>query len=619
MKTKITFVALFITIISFAQQGINYKALIRDNAGNPVANQLIVVKFDILANANSTYQEQHNPTTDANGLIMLTIGKGTVINGDFNTIDWASDTHFLNVQINTGSGLTDMGTTEFLAVPYAKHAATATTATNVSGLEKISQNGKTGWRFIGKSPSIYGDIGNNAVDLSQSNSNSTTHGATGAFSTAMGISTTASGHSSTAMGALTIASGENSTAMGKSTVASGERSIAIGENTTASGDYSIAMGLSSIASADHSVAIGEKTKASKKNSTAMGLETKASGEYSTAMGRNTTALGHSSIAMGTQTKAIGNISTAMGAQSKASGSFSTAMNFSTEAKGLSSTAMGYATVASGEVATAMGRFTTASGESATSMGRSTTASGWASTAMGEGTVAQSRGSLAIGRYNYNGSAKKLFMIGNGTNNAISSRSNAFTVYPGTDASLAGLNSGFVMIGNNGENNLVFDTDEIMARNNGNASPLYLQRDGGNVFVGGAVVHSSDRRLKKDIAILPYGLKEVLQLQPKIYNWKDRTQTHKSLGLIAQEVQSIIKELVSQQDNEQKTLAVNYTELIPVLINAIKEQQTQIETLKSTINVQDTALVKQEESFQGLLSRLETLEKNQTIQTLTKNN
>jgi len=521
MKTKITLVALLITLISFAQQGINYKALIRDNAGNPVANQLIVVKFDILANANSIYQEQHNPTTDANGLIVLTIGKGTTISGGFNTIDWASNTHFLNVQINTGSGLTDMGTTEFLAVPYAKHAATATTASNVSGLEQITENGNTGWRFIEASPGTYGDIGNNAVDLSNSNSNSTTHGSTGHFSTAMGVSTTASGHSSTAMGALTIASGKFSTAMGKGTVASGV------------------------------------------------------------------------------------ISTAMGGLSKASGNFSTAMNFNTEAKGGSSIAMGYVTKASGESATAMGRYTTASG--------------WASAAMGEGTVAQSRGSLAIGRYNYDGSVEKLFMIGNGTDDAVSNRSNAFTVYPGTDASLAGLNSGFVMIGNNGENNLVFDTDEIMARNNGNAAPLYLQRDGGNVFVGGALVHSSDRRLKKDIETLSYGLKEVLQLQPKTYTWKDRSQTYKSLGLIAQEVQPILKELVSQQANEQKTLAVNYTELIPVLINAIKEQQTQIEILKGAVKTQDTALAKQEENFQGLVSRLETLEKNQTIQTLTKNN
>ncbi len=47
-------------------------------------------------------------TTTANGLIILNIGEGTVVSGDFATIDWGSDDHFLNVQINTGAGLIDM-------------------------------------------------------------------------------------------------------------------------------------------------------------------------------------------------------------------------------------------------------------------------------------------------------------------------------------------------------------------------------------------------------------------------------------------------------------------------------------------------------------------------------
>ncbi|WP_179334230.1 tail fiber domain-containing protein [Winogradskyella costae] len=111
---------------------------------------------------------------------------------------------------------------------------------------------------------------------------------------------------------------------------------------------------------------------------------------------------------------------------------------------------------------------------------------------------------------------------------------------------------------------------------------------------------SDRRLKKDIESLSYGLDEVLQLQPKAYNWKHKTQEYKSLGLIAQDVQGIIKEIVTEQDDEQKTLSVSYLELIPVLINAIKEQQTQIETLKTTNTTKDVALAE-------ILKRVKTLE------------
>lgn len=122
----------------------------------------------------------------------------------------------------------------------------------------------------------------------------------------------------------------------------------------------------------------------------------------------------------------------------------------------------------------------------------------------------------------------------------------------------------------------------MARKNGTLSPLYLQKDGGSVYVGGDVVHSSDRRLKKEIEDLAYGLNEILQLQPKAYYWKNRSEKHKSLGLIAQDVQPIIKEVVTTQDNEQKTLGVSYTELIPVLIKAIQEQQEQIDELKKQV-------------------------------------
>jgi len=87
-----------------------------------------------------------------------------------------------------------------------------------------------------------------------------------------------------------------------------------------------------------------------------------------------------------------------------------------------------------------------------------------------------------------------------------------------------------------------------------------------------VSQNSDRRLKRDIENLPYGLKEIMQLQPKAYNWKNRKQNHKSLGLIAQDVQPIINNIVHQQNNKEKILSISYIELIPILIKAIQEQQ-----------------------------------------------
>jgi hypothetical protein len=125
MKTIIAiFIVLLISISSFGQQGINYKAVIKDNLDNVVANQSIDIQFIIyegVALTNNVYQESHTLNTDSNGIIITNIGEGTT-SDVFTDIDWGSDDHFLNVQINTGAGLTDMGTTQFMAVPYALNA-----------------------------------------------------------------------------------------------------------------------------------------------------------------------------------------------------------------------------------------------------------------------------------------------------------------------------------------------------------------------------------------------------------------------------------------------------------------------------------------------------------------
>ena len=59
-------------------------------------------------------------------------------------------------------------------------------------------------------------------------------------------------------------------------------------------------------------------------------------------------------------------------------------------------------------------------------------------------------------------------------------------------------------------------------------------------------------------------------------------------------------IVTVQDNDQQTLGVSYTELIPVLINAIKEQQAQIEILEAQNKAQNTAMAE-------VLNRLTALE------------
>jgi hypothetical protein len=98
---------------------------------------------------------------------------------------------------------------------------------------------------------------------------------------------------------------------------------------------------------------------------------------------------------------------------------------------------------------------------------------------------------------------------------------------------------------------------------------------GKLYAEGSEVYS-DIKLKKNITNIENPLDKILSLEGKNYEWKEKTKPGKQYGLIAQEVEKIIPELVSQGE----TKSVNYTGLIPVLIEAIKDQQKQIDDLKS---------------------------------------
>jgi hypothetical protein len=107
------------------------------------------------------------------------------------------------------------------------------------------------------------------------------------------------------------------------------------------------------------------------------------------------------------------------------------------------------------------------------------------------------------------------------------------------------------------------------------------------YIGGAgaYVQVSDRRLKKNIVPLQYGLSEVLALNPVMYNMAKELDTDKKhLGLIAQEVKAIIDESVDDLIDESiQFYGLDKSGLVPVLIKAIQEQQQQIEELRRLIN------------------------------------
>ena len=103
LKNNLIILFSVMTLITYAQQGINYQGVARDVNNNVLVNSEINLKFNInktTLDGETVYSETHNLTTDANGVFSIVIGEGTVVLNLFEDINWAEDKHFLNVWLN---------------------------------------------------------------------------------------------------------------------------------------------------------------------------------------------------------------------------------------------------------------------------------------------------------------------------------------------------------------------------------------------------------------------------------------------------------------------------------------------------------------------------------------
>ena len=101
--------------------------------------------------------------------------------------------------------------------------------------------------------------------------------------------------------------------------------------------------------------------------------------------------------------------------------------------------------------------------------------------------------------------------------------------------------------------------------------------------------TSDRRLKENIQPISDALCKVIGVSGNTFDWKPLSKeeaqtihgnTGRDVGVIAQEIENILPEAVTTRDSGYK--AVNYEKIVPLLIEAIKEQQKQIDELKSKV-------------------------------------
>ena len=103
-----------------------------------------------------------------------------------------------------------------------------------------------------------------------------------------------------------------------------------------------------------------------------------------------------------------------------------------------------------------------------------------------------------------------------------------------------------------------------------------------VFASNGVSTMSDKRLKTHIDSIKYGLSEIMKLRPVSYRVKKHETKKRHLGLIAQELEKVIKEPVTTGEGEKQLKGIIYSNLIPVLINGMQEQQKQVQKQQQEI-------------------------------------
>jgi hypothetical protein len=138
MKKVILTVSAFIfslKLMAQAPEKMSYQAVVRNSSNGLVISAPVGMRISILqgsAAGASVYTETQTVNSNANGLVSLEIGSGTVVSGNFSTIDWSADTYFIQTETDPtgGTSYTVTGTSQLMSVPYALHAKSAETVIN---------------------------------------------------------------------------------------------------------------------------------------------------------------------------------------------------------------------------------------------------------------------------------------------------------------------------------------------------------------------------------------------------------------------------------------------------------------------------------------------------------
>jgi len=136
-----TFLLILVGFSTMAQPtSFNYQTVVRNASGEIISNQSVSFQISILqgsATGTAVYVETNSATTNQFALASLEIGNGTIVSGDFTSINWGADDYFLQVELDEtgGTNYQFIGVSQLLAVPYALHSSRANQAEDDDWLE----------------------------------------------------------------------------------------------------------------------------------------------------------------------------------------------------------------------------------------------------------------------------------------------------------------------------------------------------------------------------------------------------------------------------------------------------------------------------------------------------
>ncbi|WP_299440114.1 tail fiber domain-containing protein [uncultured Aquimarina sp.] len=546
MNKNTPFVILLLCSMLGFSQSFNYQAVVRNAGGDPVVNQSIGVQVQVLEGAGPdtvVYTETHTVTSSAQGVISIPIGTGTT-SDTFSSINWSQQNQWIGIAVDITGGTTyiSIGTTKLQQVPYALHASMATTATTANAIS-------------GNLTTLADADGNTQIQVEETaNENIIRFDTDGTEIAQM---------SKNANGDLLFNTITSNVIMGQGAggVNTGDSNVFVGRaaarlNTT--GRRNVIMGSQAgflLVDGTNNVYVG--TIAGRDN---------VSGSRNTFLGDGagaTTTAGNSNTMIGTATGG-----TSAGGSNVVIGDSAAGANAIGNNNTIMGTAAGLNATGNGNIF--LGYFTGANetGDNKLYIDNSATAT-----------------PLIYGTFDTN------TLIFNGTTTTTGATyANGGIYFPGSfapDDTYVGAAGNFISFGHPGA------SEDFLGYTNNN----FYFRDspgGGDAAQPSVYAQSfptySSRRWKHSINDIQNAFDTVEKLRGVTYTWNKDHGGHQDFGFIAEEVHEILPQ-AAKKGTDGEIDGVDYGRITPYLVEAIKEQQEQIEQLKAIVQKQQAQLNK----------------------------